>query len=200
MSISRQYRADSMFKRPRIKRRIFTDIMTGTYKYLDRNSYAQVFSKNYLFTAAYPMEKKSLSDQGLREFIGDFGVMDRLVCNRSKEHTSKGTDFMKEVQKHRIDLHVTYSDIHNQSNVEGVIIEMCKEWLRVMLRKKVPQRLWDYGHKWMAEIMQRTASSLGSLHYRTSLEEMTGGTHYILEYLDIAFYYWCWYSDNDGLE
>ena len=40
------------------------------------------------------MEKKSLAGQGLREFITDFGIMDRLVCDESKEQTSKGTDFI----------------------------------------------------------------------------------------------------------
>ena len=73
--------------------------------------------------------------------------MDRLVCDRYKEQTSKGTDFMKEVQKHRIDLQATDPDRHNQSKVEGVIREMCKKWFIIMLRKKVPHRLWDYGLK-----------------------------------------------------
>ena len=41
------------------------------------------------------MDKKSLAGQGLREFIGNFGVMDRQFCDGSKEQTQKGTDFMK---------------------------------------------------------------------------------------------------------
>ena len=65
--------------------------MSGRYKSLDSNRYAQVFFNYSLFTAAYPMEKKSKVGQGLREFIADFGVMDRLVCDGSKEKTEKGT-------------------------------------------------------------------------------------------------------------
>ena len=68
-----------------------------------------------------------------------------------------------------------------------------------MQRKKVPQILWDYRLKWVTEIMQRTAGSEGSLHYRTSLEEVTGETPDISEYLDFAFYDWCWYNNNSGL-
>ena len=77
---------------------------------------------------------------------------------------------MKEFRKHRIDLHVTKTDCHNQSKVEGVIIEMRKKWFKVILRKKFPHRLWDYGLKWVAYIMHRTSGSAGSLNYCTYLE------------------------------
>ena len=66
--------------------------------------------------------------------------------------------------------------------------EMRKKWFIVMLRNKASHRLWDYGLKWVAEIMQRTAGSEGSLHYCTSLEEATSETPEISEYLDFVFY------------
>ena len=69
-----------------------------------------------------------------------------------------------------IDLHVTNPDCHNQSKVEGVMKEMRKKGFRLVLRKKVPHILWYYGLKWVADFMQRTDSSAGSLHYLTSLE------------------------------
>ena len=68
-----------------------------------------------------------------------------------------------------------------------------------MLRKKVPHRLWDHGIKWVADLMQRTSSSAGSLHYRTSIEEIIGETPDISEYLEFKFDDWCWYTDNSGL-
>ena len=63
-----------------------------------------------------------------------------------------GLNSMKEVRKHRIDLHITEPNHHNQSKVEGVIREVRKKWFRVMLIKKGPHRLWDYGLKWVAGI------------------------------------------------
>ena len=84
-----------MFEQPLIKGKIFTDTMSGQYKSLDGNCYAQVFANKSFFAAAYPLEKKSLVGQGIMQFIVYFGVIDRLVCNGSKEHTSKGTDFMR---------------------------------------------------------------------------------------------------------
>ena len=44
--------------------------------------------------------------------------------------------------------------------------------------------------------MQRTASSAGDLHARTSLEKVTGETPEISEYVDFSFYDWCWYKEN----
>ena len=136
-----------MFERPHIKRAIFTDTMAGRYESLDSNLYVQVFANDYFFASAYPMDKKSLVEQGLRDFIVDLGFMDCLVCDTSKEQTSKGTDFMKEVRKHRIYLHVTHPDCHNKSNVEGVIREMRKKGFRVIMRKKASHRLWNHGLK-----------------------------------------------------
>ena len=124
MPISRQYRADHMFEWPYIQGAIFKDKMVGRYKFLDGNHYAQVFTNDSLFAAEYPMDKKILSGQGLREFIAYFGVLDRLVCDRYKDQTSKWTDFTKEVRKHGMDLHVTNPDYHNQLLVESVIREI----------------------------------------------------------------------------
>ena len=111
-----------MFERPHIKGAIFTDTMTGRYTSLGGNRYARVFANDSFFADAYSMEKNILAGQGMREFIRNFGVMDRLVCDISKEQTSKGTDFMTEFYKHRIDLYVTDPDRHNQSKVEVVKI------------------------------------------------------------------------------
>ena len=91
---------------------------------------------------------------------------------------------MKEFHKHGIDLHVTEPDCHNQSKVEGVIREMRKKWFHVMLKKKVPHRLWYYGLTWVAEIIQRTEGLEGYLHYLTFLEEVTGETPDVSEYLE----------------
>ena len=47
--------------------------------------------------------------------------------------------------------------------------------------------------------MQRTASSAGNLHARTSLEKVTGETPEISDYVDFSFYDWCWYKENAGM-
>ena len=68
-----------------------------------------------------------------------------------------------------------------------------------MLKKKVRKRLWDYGINWVCEVIQHTASTSGDPSRRTTLEQLTGETPEISEYLDFTFYDWCWYNDNAGL-
>ena len=58
-------------------------------------------------------------------------------------------------------------------------------------KTNVPHKLWDYGLKWVVEIIQRTAGSDISLHYLTSLQELTGETPDISEYVEFAFYDCC---------
>ena len=65
-----------------------------------------------------------------------------------------------------------------------------------MLKQQVPNCLWDYGICWVCEVMQRTASISGCLQGRTPLEQLTGETPNISEYLDFSFYDWCCYNDN----
>ena len=103
------------------------------------------------------MEKKSSAGQALKQFIAEFGVPERIICDGSGEQMGKRTEFAATVRKHDIDLHLTEPDHHNQSKVEGLIRELCKRWFRVMLKQRVPNRLWDYGIRRVCEIMQRTA-------------------------------------------
>ena len=199
LPLSRRYQADRMYERPRIRGTIYTDTMGGQHKSLDGNKYAQVFANESFFAVSYPMDKKSSAGQALKQFIADFGIPDRIVCDGSGEQTGKRMEFTATARKHGIDIHLTEPDRHNQSKVKGVIRELRKRWFRVMLKQWVPNCLWDYGIRWVCEIMQRTASNSGRLHGRTPLEQLTGETPDISEYLDFSFYDWCWYNDNTGL-
>ena len=192
LPLARRYRADRMFIRPRIRGTIYMDTMNGRYKSLDGNKHAQIFANESFFAIAYPMEHKSSAGQALKQFISDFGIPDKLVCDGAAEQVGKRTEFQSTVQKHAIDLHVTEPHCHNQSKVEGVIWEIQKRWFRIMLKKKVPRRLWDYGVKWVCEVMQRTASMSGDLSGRTALEQLTDETPETSKYLDFTFYDWCW--------
>ena len=137
--------------------------------------------------------------KALKQFISDFRIPDKLVCDGATEQVGKRTEFQATVRKHAIDLQVTEPHRHNQSKVESVVQEIRKRWFCIMLKKKVTKQLWDYGIKWLCEVMQRTSSMSGDLSGRTALEQLTGKTPEIPEYLDFTFYYWCWYNDNAGL-
>ena len=87
--LAQRYHADRMFIRPRIHGTIYTDTMNGRYKSLDGNKHAQICANESFFTTAYPMEHKSSTGQALKQFISDFGIPDKLVCDGAAEQVGK---------------------------------------------------------------------------------------------------------------
>jgi hypothetical protein len=167
---------------------------------MDGNSYAQVFATKDLFVAAYPMESKSLAGEGLRQFTHDYGRPEHLTFDGSKEQGGKKTEFMRNIRKYAIDYKITEPERPNHNFAEGVIREVRKKWFRIMVKKKVPKRLWDYGFRWVCEIQNRTSNSSRGLDGRCPLEKITGELVDITKYLDFGFYDWVWYKENAGLE
>ena len=163
LPLARRYRADRMYERPRIRGVVYTDTMDGQHKSLDGNKFAQVFATDFHFSAVYPMESKGHAGEALKQFITDFGVPDKIICDGIKEQTKRGTTFIEQVRKHHIEVHTTEPNRHNQSKVEGVIRELRKNWFRTMHRNCVPRRLWDYGLKWASEVCVRTSSDAAIL-------------------------------------
>ena len=82
-----RYRADWMYERPRIRGVVYTNTMDGQHKSLDGNKYAQVFATDFHFSAVYPMESKGHAGDALKQFIADFRVPDKIICDCSKEQT-----------------------------------------------------------------------------------------------------------------
>ena len=188
-----------MYERPQLRGVIYTDTMHSHFKSLDGNKYAQIFATEDYFAAAYPMESKALTSDALKEFIADYSVPDKIIMDGAGEQTGKRSTFMEQVRKHHIDYHVMEPERYNQSQVKGVIREIRKKWFRVMTKKYVPKRLWDYRLRWVVEIMQRTASDASTLHGRMGLEKATVETPEISEYIDFGFYDPCWYKENASM-
>ena len=65
-----------------------------------------------------------------------------------------------------------------------------------MITRKVPRRLWDYGLVYEAEILSRMAKGPDG---RTGIEQVTGDTPDISEWLDFDFYDLVWYWDSPHL-
>ena len=107
LPLARCYRVNRMYEWPQIKGTISTDTMGGRYKSLDGNKYAQVFANESFLSVAYPMESKSSPGQGLIQFIADYGVPHKIICDGSVEQTGKCTEFANIMCKHGIDLHCT---------------------------------------------------------------------------------------------
>ena len=105
---------------------------------------------------------------------------------------------MKQIKKHDIDYHIAEPERHNDVPAEGVIRELRRKWFRVMIQKRVPQRLWDYGMKWVSEVISLTYSGSGG-NPEVPLAQVMGETPDISEYLDFGFYDRVWFYENAGL-
>ena len=103
---------------------------------------------------------------------------------------------MQQVRKNNIDLHVIEPERHNQNPCEGVIQEVRRKCFRTMVRSRVPRKFWDYGMRWVCEVMQRTSTQAGGLDGCTPIESLTGETTDISEYLNFGFYDSVWYHEN----
>ena len=124
LPLAQRYCADRMFIRLCICGTIYMDTMNGHYKSLDGNKHAQIFANESFYATAYPMEHKSSAGQVLKQFISDFRIPDKLVCDSAAEQVGKQTEFQSTVRKHAINLHVTEPHCHKQSKVEGVVREI----------------------------------------------------------------------------
>ena len=200
MPLSRRYRTDLMYQQRKLRnQKFYTDTLFGKYKSLTNNTCIQIFANESQFVKAYPMETKAMAGSALRQFVRDYGVPERLTSDGAAEQTGPKTEFMKIVRKYDIDHHLSEPYRPNQNRAESVIREVKRRWFKHMVKRRVPKRLWDYGIVWVCETMSLTANSTFSLAGRTPMEQVTGETPDISEYLDFGFYDWVWYKDNAGV-
>ena len=93
---------------------------------------------------------------------------------------------IEEVRRLRMRISNAKKGRSNQNHkAETEIRELKKRWETRMIERKVPKRLWDYRLVYMAEILLITARGLNQ---RPGLEEITGQTIDISEWLDFEFY------------
>ena len=135
----------------------------------------------------------------LTQFVSDYGVPEHLTFDGASVQTGPKTGFMDAIRKYEIKYHVSGPRRPNENPAEQSIHEVKKRWYRIMLKKKVPARLWDYGFTWVCEIENVSANLSKYAEGRTPIEIITGDTPDISEYLDFEFYDWVLFRSNAGL-
>ena len=201
MPISRRYRADRYENLKRLSGKFSTDTIFSPRLSLHQNTCAQIYSHKCGFSTCYPM-KDSKGDrigQSLHDFSHDFGVPEHLTFDGYSAQVGKNTEFFKAVRKYKIDYHVSSPRRPNENPAEGTIRELKRRFYRVLVRKRVPRRLWDYLMTWICETNNLSVSSSKYANGRTAIEMITGETPDISEYLDFSFYDWVVYRSNAGL-
>ena len=124
------------------------------------------------------------------DFSHDFGVLEHLTFDGALAQTGKRTSFMKHIRKLDIQHHVSGPRRPNKNPAEATIREIKKRWYRIMTKKQVPKRLWDFGIVWICETNNLSVSSSRYAQGRTPLEIITGETPDISEHLHFSFYDW----------
>ena len=179
----------------RLRATFYTDTLFSKVTSIKGNRCAQLYCSGN-FVKVLPMKAKSHVGQSLQDFADDIGVMDELVCDGAKEETGPRTEFMKTVRHLRIKLRQTEPYSPWQNDAERKIGDVKKRWRHKMVQRNIPQRLWDYGLVYEADIISRIARGPDG---RTGIEELTGDTPDISEWLDFDFYDLVWYWDAPHL-
>ena len=201
LPLSRRYRADRRYNLRRLEGEFSTDSLYAEVKSILGNKYAQLYSMRNGFTAIYPLENLSGDSIGytLKDFSHDFGIPGKLKLDGFSSQVGKRTLMMKTIRENRIEYHISEPYNPNQTPAEGAIREVKKRWYRIMMKKGVPKRLWDFGLVWISETGNLTVSSSRYANGRTPLEVVTGETPDISEYTDFGFYDRIWYRSNGGI-
>ena len=195
--IFRCYRVDHLhFHRKRLHTIFHTDMLFSKFVSLRGNKCAQVFT-NGAFTAVYPILSKSHTGDSRRELINDVGIPDRLYADLASENTGTNTVFQQQVHKFHIQMHYAEKGRKNQNDRTEQEIGILKTRLKNrMAAKGVPSRLQDYGLVYESEILSRISRAPNE---RSGIEQLTGETPDISEWLDFSFYDLVWYhvASND---
>ena len=198
LPLSRRFKADRMFLRPRLQGEWYTDTVFGPVKSRAGNNCGQLFANESYYAVFYPMDSRSKAGDSLRLFCRNVGIPDFLRFDGAKEMCEKGCEFQRQVRKNDIRTHVSEAYRPNQSPAEGVVREIKKKWYRLMFKKRVPKVFWDYGMCWVCEIQQRTFLRSHRIDGGVPLQKVTGHTPDISNYLEFGFYDRVWYRDRPG--
>ena len=106
---------------------------------------------------------------------------------------------MKTIRKHGIKYHLSSPRRPNENPAESSIREIKRRWYRIMVKKSVPKRFWDFGLVWICETNNISVSSSKYANGHTPAELVTGETPDISEYTDFLFYDWVTFRTNAGL-
>ena len=135
-----------MYNVKRLNWKMATDTIYADEKSLSQNTVAQVYTHKGGFAKAYLLRDTKGDSVGnsLLDFIHEFGAPSMLTFDGAQNQFGKNTLFMKTLKEYRIPYHVSSPRRPNENPAEGMIREIKRRWYRVMTKKRVPARLWDF--------------------------------------------------------
>lgn len=193
--LTRRFRTDLLStKYRRLKGQFFSDTAFSRFKSIEGNTCFQVFASEG-FVWIYPMKSKGSAGEALQRFNEDVGVPDSITVDGSKEQTCKNSLFQDRCRHLNTKVHLIEPHSPWQNKCEKWIGWLKKKWRSRARRNNVPQRLWDYGLLYEADLFNRVARLSDK---RTGYERVTGETPDISEYLEFDFYDIVYFWDKPG--
>jgi len=178
--------------------RFYSDTFFSTRKSITKKSCCQIFVNNVGFYHITPMEKESLANEALVEFIQHVGIPNHLHTDGAKTQTMG--EWRKVVKKYHIKTSETEPHSPWQNRAESGIRELKRHARRLMNRTSTPTCPWDYACLYAARIRNMTTNHHPSAHGRTPDEIVTGETPDISEYTSFQWYQLVWYLDNASFQ
>ena len=191
--LTRRYRVDHLnLHRNYLRGKWYVDWMPSATKSITQCKGAFVYS-NGTYPEMYPKEdnKMGSAKETLQSFCHDVGVPEKLKSDRAPELCGRQSEYAKFAKSKGIDL--SYAEPERATQIYQVDIairELKKRWHQKMVSKSVPKRLWDFGIKHAAKVMQMIPSR--RLNNRTPYEVVHNHTPDISELADFDFYDLVW--------
>ena len=161
LPIGRRYRADRQFGLKRLNGKFATDTLWAKSKSLLGNVASQIYTHKCGFNATYNIPKADNENVGysLNDFVSDYGAPEHLTYDGAAVQVGRHTLFQKSLRKYQIKNHVSAPRRPNENPAEASIREVKKRWYRLQAKKNIPDRLWDYGIKYVCETGNLTVNS-----------------------------------------
>jgi hypothetical protein len=153
------------------------------------NTCAQLYYDPSGFMYVYPMVSKGEAGELLDRFVDDVGIPNEVVYDGAGEQTGRRSKFEQLIRHYKISNNAIEPFSPWQNKAESGIRIIKARWKRLMIKRKVPKRLWDFALVWIVQIYSRSANKDG----RSGFEIITGDTPDIREWVDFTFYDWVWY-------
>jgi Integrase core domain. len=122
------------------------------------NTCTQLYYDPSGFMYVYPMVSKGKAGEPLDRFVNDVGIPNQMVYDGAGEQTGRSSKFDQLVRHYKISNHVIEPFSPWQNKAESGIRIIKARWKRLMIKRKVPKRLWDFALVWIAQIYSRSAN------------------------------------------
>ena len=197
-SLSRNFSTnDRMLRYKRIMEYFFMDTFFATKKAgksTRGHTCAQLFVTDKGFVYIVPMKSKSEIPKALKEFTKAIGAPDAIICDHSKEQTSK------EVRTFLRTIGTSLRVLERGtpwSNKAELYIGLIKEAVRKDMKESdCPLALWDYCCERRARINNLTAKNLFQLHGTTAHTATLHEEGDISSLCRYNWYEWCYYREK----